>query len=136
MTQTPSPDRLLRVALSVNAGFSGLCGVIALAAAASLNASLGIEDERLVPVTGVSLVLFCGMLVFLVTRRVIKPAFAMAIVVMDVGWVLTTPVPLLASGWLTDLGVAVAIVLSAIVLTFAALQYAGVRRVKVTSQPA
>lgn len=129
MISSPS-DRLLRVALGLNAGFSGLCGVIALLAGATIAASFGIEDDRLLPVTGVSLVLFSGLLVFLVTRKVIKPAFALGIVVMDVLWVATTPVPLLLSGWLTDLGTGVITVLSAVVLTFAALQYSGVRQMR------
>jgi hypothetical protein len=130
---TPESDSLLRTALRANAGFSGLCGVTALIAASSLQASLGIEDERLLPVTGVSLVFFCGLLVFLVTRKIIKPAFAMAIVVMDVLWVLTTPVPLLLSGWLTGLGVGVIVALSLVVLTFAGLQYAGIRQMRVAA---
>ena len=130
MTETTSSDRLLRIALRANAGFSGLCGLIALAAAASLEGSLGIEDARLLPLTGVSLVFFCGLLVILVTRPAIKPAFAMAIVVMDILWVASTPVPLLLSGWLTSLGTVVILALSAVVLAFAGLQYAGIRQMR------
>jgi hypothetical protein len=130
MTDRDPSDRLLRVALRMNAGFSGLCGVTALLAGATITASFGIEDARLLPATGASLVFFSGLLVFLVTRRAIKPAFAIGIVVIDILWVATTPVPLLLSGWLTALGTAVVLVLAGIVLSFAALQYAGVRQMK------
>lgn len=130
MNEAPPSDRLLRVALSTNAGFSGLCGIIALLAGSALEASLGIQDERLLPATGVSLVFFSGLLAFLGSRETIKPLFAMGIVVMDVLWVATTPVPLLLSGQLTGLGVGVILVLSGIVLTLAALQFAGVRQMR------
>jgi len=125
-----APDRLLRTALRVNAAFSGSCGVIALIAAGPLAASLGIEEELILSVQGASLVFFCGVLVWLATRKTIAPMLAMGIVVMDVLWVATTPVPLLLSGWLTSTGTGTMIVLSAIVLSFAAVQYAGVRQMK------
>ena len=130
MTDPRAPDRLLRTALKVNAAFSGICGVIALVFAGALAASLGIQEEMILPTQGVSLVFFSGVLVWLVTRRTIKPLIALAIVVMDVLWVATTPVPLLLSGWLTGVGTGTMLVLSAIVLSFAAVQYAGVRQMK------
>jgi hypothetical protein len=130
MTETLSTDRLLRTALRANAGFSGLCGITALLAAGSLASALGIQEKSILPVQGVSLVFFSGLLVWLATRRTIKPALALAIVVMDLLWVLTTAAPLLLSGWLTALGTEVMIVLASIVLSFAALQYLGIRRMK------
>jgi hypothetical protein len=126
----PASDRLLRGALRVNAAFSGACGVLALVAAGALAAILGIREHAILPVQGASLVFFSGVLVWLVTRKAIKPALALAIVVMDVLWVLSTPLPLLLSGWLTPAGTGTMIVLSAIVLTFAAVQYAGLRQMK------
>ena len=130
MNTSPDSDRLLRTALRVNAAFSGTCGVIALVFGGALTASLGIQEDLIVPTQGVSLVFFSGVLVWLVTRRAIKPVFAIAIVVMDVLWVATTPAPLLLSGWLTPTGTGTMIVLSLIVLSFAALQYIGVRQMK------
>ncbi len=128
--ENPASDRLLRGALRANAGFSGICGITALAAADSLAASLGIQDPAILPVQGVSLVCFSGLLVWIATRKEIKRGIALAIVVMDLLWVATTAVPLLLSGWLTGGGTAVVLVLAAIVTTFAGLQYAGVRQLK------
>jgi hypothetical protein len=125
-----APDRLLRTALRANAAFSGVCGLTALLAAGALAASLGIREEMILPVQGVSLVFFSALLVWIATRKNIRPGIALAIVVMDVLWVATTAVPLLLSGWLTELGIGVMISLAGVVSTFAGLQYAGVRQMQ------
>jgi hypothetical protein len=127
---TRPADRLLRLALRANAAFSGICGITALLAAGALAASLGIADERLLPVQGVSLVGFSGLLAWLSARPSIRPGLALAIVVMDVLWVATTAVPLLLSGWLTPVGTEVMLVIATIVLGFAAIQYAGLRQMR------
>ena len=130
MSEAVQPDTLLRSALRANAAFSGISGITALAAAGALTTALGIRDAAVLPVQGVSLVFFSGVLLWLATRNAIKPAFALAVVVMDLLWIVTTAVPLLLSGWLTATGTQVVIVLAGIVLSFAALQYVGVRRLK------
>ena len=126
----PAPDRLLRLALRMNAAFSGVCGITALLAAGALASNLGIADERVLPVQGVSLVGFSGLLAWLSTRQSIRPGLAVGVVAMDVLWVATTAVPLLLSGWLTAVGSEVMLLLSTIVLGFAAAQYAGVRQMR------
>ena len=77
---TRPADRLLRLALRANPAFSGICGITALLAAGALAASLGIADERLLPVQGVSLVGFSGLLAWLSARPSIRPGLALAIV--------------------------------------------------------
>ncbi len=126
-------DSLLRNALRVNAGFSGLCGLSALLASGSLASALG-PPAAFVVFQGVSLILFSAALVWLATRPAIRPGLALAVVVMDLLWVAGTPAPLLASGGLTPVGVPVVAALAVIVLGFAGAQYAGVRRVKEASQ--
>ncbi len=128
---TPSQraDALLRKALRVNAGFSGLCGLSAALASGALASALGPPAAFLV-FQGVSLMLFSAARVWLATRAAIRLGFALAAVVMDLLWVAGTAAPLLASGALTPVGVPVVAALAVIVLGFAAAQYAGVRRVR------
>ncbi len=125
-----TPDRLLRTALRVNGAFSGLCGGTALLAGESLASTLGIRDALILPVQGGGLVLFSALLFYIASRPAIRPGVGLAIVAMDLAWVATTAVPLLLSGWLTELGTGVMLALSAIVTSFAALQYLGVRQIR------
>lgn len=114
---------LLRLALTVNAAFSGLTGSGALILASSLS-------ERLGPPAWSLRVLGAGLLVFaaIVAREARAPTGTMArqIVAADAGWVIAAAVIVVsAPNWLTEAGRTVLIAITLVVAGVAAAQWRG-----------
>lgn len=100
MTGSSAPHvTLLRRVLFANAIVSSLCAVIFLAASGVLADLVGAAREEILA-TGVSLVVFVAMILTVLMRRDILKrwvlALATVIAVLDVLWVLSTPLKIAA----------------------------------------
>jgi hypothetical protein len=122
-------DRLLRLALRCNAGFSGLCALLCLAASGPIAASMGLPEAIWLQALGVQLLVFAGFLVWLAARPRIAPAIAWGVVAADVAWVVGT-LPLVAADLLTITGIWIALGVADVVAFFAILQVVGLRRMQ------
>lgn len=89
MTKT-SPTTLLRRALTANAIFSGICGVLCVLASSSIARWTGISQAEIFAL-GVNLEVFSALLILLATRKDYSRgwvrALVMAVIAMDVLWV-------------------------------------------------
>jgi len=122
-------DRLLRLALRGNAGFSSLCAGLCLLAAKPIAATMGIPDPTWLYGLGVQLLVFGAFLVWLSTRPRIAPAIAWGVVVADIAWVVGT-LPLVVADLLTTRGIWIALGIADAVALFAIIQAVGVRRMQ------
>jgi hypothetical protein len=119
---------LLRVALKLDALVTGANGLAYLALADVLDGLLGVPAGTLRGL-GAFLVAFAALVWLTGTRRQIRPAAAEAVISANAAWVVAS-VSLVAFDWLTPstAGVVWALMQAATVAGFAALQYAGLRR--------
>ncbi|MFF0866967.1 hypothetical protein ACFYUV_34760 [Nonomuraea sp. NPDC003560] len=119
---------LLRFALKQDAVGSGANGLVFLAVAAIFGSMFGLPAALLVP-AGVFLVAFAASLLRLAARPVVNRAAVVAVMVVNVAWVIAS-VETLIAGWfpLTGLGTAYVIVQAVVVAGFTGLQFAGLRR--------
>ncbi len=136
MFKTMRPATLLRRALTVNAVFSGLCGVLCVLASASIGKVTGIASAEIFAL-GINLEVFSVLLIVLATRKDFSRgwvrALVMAVIAMDVLWVagstallLMPAVPLTAAGrWIVF---AVALVVADVAF-FQLRGFLGLRRV-------
>ena len=118
---------LLRWSLRANGLFSITSGLVFTVFAAAVTDRIGLPDPRIVGWVGLNLLGFAAFLFWVSSRPAIHLPTAMAIVYMDLAWAAGT-VPLVAAGWLSEFGNAAAIAIADGVLTFALLQWLGVRR--------
>ena len=136
MTHLPTdPARWLRLSLRANATFSAVPGSGMLFAASAIAGLLGIEQTLLVRITGVNLLGFAALLVWLASREVIKPSLAIAVVVADLLWVAGSA-GLLPAGVFSTTGNWLVAGVADVVLLFAILQYVGIRRMRAVAQVA
>ena len=98
MTKNTSPATILRRALSANAVFSGICGVLSMLAATSIAQLVGIARAEVFAL-GVNLEVFSALLIVLATRKDFSSgwvrALVMAVIAMDMLWVAGSAVLLL-----------------------------------------
>lgn len=119
---------LLRRALSGNALFSALCGLILVSATKSAVAVIGDVDPWILRLLGVGLLLFAAFLFWNVWRPTPHPVYALLITGADLGWVAGSAVlMLLPSTPLSVAGVGVVAGVAGVVLICALLQLAGLR---------
>jgi hypothetical protein len=118
---------LLRISLRANAAFSATCGVTLLVASDTLASLFGVPDPTLLGGLGLNLVVFAAALVFLASRETIRRPLAMAVVWLDLAWVAGS-VPVLLAAGLSSAGNWAVVIVMDVVLTFAVLQYLGIRR--------
>lgn len=118
---------LLRWSLRANGLFSVTSGLVFTVFAAAVTDRIGLPDPRVVGFVGLNLLGFAAFLFWVSSRPAIHLPTAMAIVYMDLAWVAGT-VPLVAAGWLSEFGNVTALAIADGVLTFALLQWLGVRR--------
>ena len=121
------PTRLLRNSLRANAAFSAVSGLASLSAAGTLADFIGVPSPEPVLAVGVHLLLFAGLLVFLASRAALSVAIVIAVVAADIGWVLAT-LGVIYVDLFTRAGAALALAIASIVLSFALLQWLGLRR--------
>jgi hypothetical protein len=123
-------DKLIRLALRLDAVASGGVGLVLLLAAPFLDGTLGLSvvTQR---VLGVLLVAWAPLLLTLASRPSIRRGPVWAVLVVNVLWVLETGVALVAGVFpLTGLGVAFMIVQAVTVLVLTELQWMGLRRLQ------
>lgn len=123
-----SPDSLIRRTLLLDAAMSGACAVLLIAGAGTLSGLLGLPEDLLF-ISGLVLVPFVGMLVWLMRAGSPSAIGVRAIIAINVAWVAASAA-LLVSGLVdpTPLGTAFVIVQAAAVLVFAELQIIALRR--------
>lgn len=120
--------RLLRTALLANALFSTTCGIVLLALAAPLAAAFGDVAPGLLRLVGAGLLPFAAFILWGLRQPTLDPRQARLTSYADLAWVvgsalvLVVPLPLSAAGRWSIAGVAL------VVLAFALLQLAGLRR--------
>jgi hypothetical protein len=123
---------LLRSTLVINGISTVLCGAALLAAPGVLAELLGVSAPALLAVVGGGLVLYAGGLFWTARRRPIPDVAAWTAIVLDLGWVFGS-VAVIEVGILTRIGTGLVALVAAVVLTFAVLQFVGVRK---TPRPA
>jgi len=123
---------LLRSTLVINGISTVLCGVALLAAPGALAELLGVSPPALLAVVGGGLVLYAAGLFWTARRHPIPDAAAWTAIVLDLGWVIGS-VAVIEVGILTRIGTGLVALVAAGVLTFAVLQFVGVRK---TPRPA
>jgi len=107
MNTPDASTTLLRRALTANAIFSGLCTAFCLLAADRVAELTGIARAEIFAL-GINLEVFCALLIVLATRRDFSrgwvKALVMAVIAMDVLWVLGSAALLLTASPLTTAG--------------------------------
>ena len=138
MNKTTHPAVILRRALTANAVFSGICGVLCVLASASIGQLMGIPRAEIFTL-GVNLEVFAILLIVLATRKDFDRgwirALVMAVIAMDALWVigsaallLAPAVPLTSAGRWIVFGVALVV---ADVAYFQLRGFVGLRRLAV-----
>jgi hypothetical protein len=121
-------QRLLRLALTCNASFSLISGLVICLADRRVVHLLGLPDGNSLLSLGIGLVGFAVFLFFSARRKVVSVPQARFIVLMDIIWVvgsyaLLFVVPFSASGkWLVG-------IVAEFVLAFAIAQWLGIRKI-------
>ncbi|MEE4378137.1 MAG: SRPBCC family protein [Candidatus Competibacteraceae bacterium] len=118
-------SHLLRVTLSVNAAFSLLTGVTLLLGGAQIVPWLGNIPQWLVTSLGGMLLMFAVLIVFIVCQ--IRPARALGIVTLDIGWLVCTVPLIFVPGLLTDPGKVAVLIVALLVGGLAVAQLVGIR---------
>ncbi len=128
MSATTSSQSVARRALGLDAAATAALGVLLVAAAGTLEPTLGLP-AGLLRWAGLVLVPFAGVLGYLATRPRVSERAMWAIIGCNVLWAADSML-LLASGWVqaTALGAAFVVAQGLAVAAFAWLEYAGVRR--------
>ncbi|WP_327586287.1 hypothetical protein OHA25_04105 [Nonomuraea sp. NBC_00507] len=126
--ESTAEAKLLRFALRQDAIGSGANGLVFLTVAAIFGSMFGLPAAFLVPV-GAFLVAFAATLLYLAGRPVVNRAAVIAVMVVNVAWVLASAEVLIA-GWfpLVGLGTAFVIAQAVVVAGFTGLQFAGLRK--------
>lgn len=120
---------LLRKALIGNALFSTLSGLTILFAQGWVLRILGLSSTVSLLILGVGLIVFAATLVINARKKQVKKSDAWIAVLMDLAWVVASfalifVVPLSTGGkWVVG-------VVAELVLTFAVLQFVGIRRIQ------
>jgi hypothetical protein len=97
-----------------------------------LRSTLGVSPPALLAAVGGGLVLYAAGLFWTARRLPIPDAAAWAAIVLDLGWVVGS-VAVIEVGMLSPIGTGLVALVAAVVLTFAVLQFVGVRQ---TPRPA
>lgn len=129
MTISTANERLLRVALIANVGFSATCGLIAMLFAADVSALAGIPDSPLLIAQGAGLIGFSLFIGAVVMRERISARLVRAIIALDWLWIGAVALPVLVLLDLTGPGSLLMLFLAAVVALLATLQTRGLHRV-------
>lgn len=129
MTLTKPSSSLLKKTLLANALFSDLCGVIMLLGAATIAPLIGLNSPMILAFIGIDLMVY-GVWLFFTARRA-EPNLTLAkiAVAADVAWVIGAAIVI----WLGVLNTTGNLILAGVtdvVLLFAILQWAGIRRLQ------
>ena len=116
MTPNSDPQRRLRMSLAGNAGFSVLSGLVFALGSSAVASAIGLLG-------------FAASIGWLASRPTIFLPVAMTLVWCELAWVAGT-IPVVMAGVLSGTGNIAAVAVAAVVLSFALLQYLGIRRVR------
>ena len=130
LTTKGDRDGLLRLALKLDAVASGALGLLAAAAAPVLDGLLGIPAALLLPL-GLFLVAYAAAVWLTGARTPVSRAAVRGIIGLNALWTVGS-LAIVAGGWpaLTPLGVVFVVAQAGAVALFAALQLAGLRRLR------
>lgn len=119
---------LLRRALLADAAVSGAMGLVGSIFAGSLANLFGLS-EALLRYSGLSLLPFAGLLIYLATREQLPRSAVWAVIVYNILWAADS-ILILLLGWVqpTSLGYGFVIAQAIGVIGFAELEYFGLRR--------
>jgi hypothetical protein len=125
---TARPQKLLRLALRLDGISSGALGLVAALAAEPLGNLLGLSPT-LLRISGIGLLPWAAIILVLATRPSIPRRGALAVVIVNILWVIDS-VALLVMGWAdpTTLGYVFVAGQAAAVVVLAEMQYVGLRR--------
>lgn len=129
MSNPTSSDRFLRNSLRANATFSLVSGATFSLAGAPIAEFLGVAPAALVTSVGLNLLGFAAALVWLASRPVVSLSLAKTVIGLDIGWIVGTIVLVYADVF-TRGGALASLLVASVVLSFALLQWIGVRRVQ------
>lgn len=120
---------LLRVALRLNAAFSGLSGLVLILLPEQMGLLLGFSSPAVFLVVGVGLLGFSADLIHQATREKMAGWRALYASLGDVLWVLGSVVGVLVwADYLSAAGVAIVLAVAALVLCFGIAQLAGLNK--------
>lgn len=126
MTILHDPARLLRAALRGNALFSGLSGILFLAAAQPIASFLGMEMPWVIRALGAGLLIYAIWLLECARRSVLDRREAWAAIALDSAWVVGSALLLIADPLSLTLSGKWAVgIVADLVATFALLQFYG-----------
>jgi uncharacterized membrane protein HdeD (DUF308 family) len=128
-SQVCEQECLLRKALMGNALFSTLSGLTILLAQGWVLHILGLSPDVSLLILGIGLLVFAVILVINARRQQVKTSDAWIAVVMDLAWVLGSAVLIFVVPFSTE-GKWVVGIVAELVLFFAVLQFAGIRRIQ------
>lgn len=118
--------RLLRLALTANVAFSTATGLVMLLRGPTVAEALGDLPAPLVTALGGCLFVFAAGVALVATRP--RPARALLVSLLDLGWVVGTVPLVFVPGLLTPLGTACVLVVAGCVGGLAVAQLGGLRR--------
>ena len=118
----------VRIALRVNAAFSGLCGLALLIAPGAWAELIGLPRPWALAVLGVGLAGFAALVARAAADVAGRRRLVTAIVAADVLWVAASPIAMAAgAGTLTAAGQALVAAVAGVVAALAAAQWRGLR---------
>ncbi|HKV81315.1 MAG TPA: hypothetical protein VJP02_24420 [Candidatus Sulfotelmatobacter sp.] len=130
MNQSGEPSQgLLKKALTGNAMFSVVSGVVILLANRWLVKFLGLPDNVSLAVVGISLIVYAALLLLSASRPRIRIPDAWVAVIMDVAWVVSSYAVILLVPFSVG-GKWVIALVAELVLAFAILQWLGIRKIR------
>ncbi len=127
--KTPDPAFLVRTAMQCNAAFSALSGVTSIVASYPIAQWIGLRQPAVIGATGISLLVFAVALFATSRRKSVRLVDAWTAVALDTAWVIGSGI-VVFSGVLNTRGNWLVTIIADIVLVFAILQYAGIRRLR------
>ncbi|MCI0709366.1 MAG: hypothetical protein L0154_04310 [Chloroflexi bacterium] len=128
---TSTNFNLLKTALRGNALFSVISAVVTLVTSGSVAEFMGVEDNLPFIILGVGLVLWAVDVYFVSSQDPIRPDYVKMIIGGDLLWVAGSAVLLLFDPFdFSTAGMWAVLVVADIVLTFAIVQYVGLRRTR------
>ena len=122
-------DRLLRNSLRANAAFSTASGIAFSLAGAPIADFIGVAPAALVTSVGLNLLAFAAALLWVSSRPTLSALLARIIIGLDLAWVVGTVAAVYADLF-TRAGALASVGIALVVLTFATLQWLGVRRME------
>lgn len=129
--------RALQRPLRANAVFSGACGILLVLLPGWWARQIGLAPAWLLAGLGLGLLAFAALVLWASARPAERRGVIAAIIVADLGWVLATPVVMVAgAAQVTAFGLGLLAGVATVVALFAALQWLCWRRLALVDEAA